>query len=115
MNVKLKIGLVFLALSILLLGIKVDDEFDDSTLFVKYKPSFQMYFKSPLGMQDLPANYPKELRAEENTYNQFVRDKHWSDQPFFDVSISAILILGTFYFMFMGIKNQIHFTKFYQN
>ncbi|WP_165953107.1 hypothetical protein [Pedobacter changchengzhani] len=50
MNVKLNIGLVFLTLSVLFLGIKVDDEFDDSTLFVKYKTSFQIYFKSPLGM-----------------------------------------------------------------
>ncbi len=115
MNAKLKTGLVFLVVSFLFLGIKVDDEFTDHNLFVKYKPSFQMYFRSPLGMQDMPENYPKELRAEESIYNQFIREKHWSDKPFFDVSISAILILGTLYFMFTGIKKQIHFNKYSQN
>lgn len=71
-----------------------------------------MYFKSPLGMQDMPENYPKELREEENIYNQFIREKHWSDQPLFDIGISAILILGTIYFMFTGIKRQIYFNKY---
>lgn len=111
MNVKLKIGLLFLTLSVLFLGIKVDDEFADYDVFVKYKPSIQMYFKLPLGMQDMPKNYPKELRAEENIYNQFVRERHWRNEPFFIVSISAILIFGTLYFMFTGIKKQIHNTK----
>ncbi len=115
MNAKLKIGLVFLALSVLFLGIKVDDEFTDHNLFFKHKPSFQMYFKSPLGLQDMPENYPKKLRAEESIYNQFVREKHWSNKPFFDVGISAILIFGTLYFVYMGIKKQIHFNKYSQD
>ena len=111
MNAKLKIGLVFLALSVLFLGIKVDDEFTDHNLFFKHKPSFQMYFKSPLGMQDMPENYPEELRAEERIYNQFVREKRWSDQLFFDLGISVILIFGTIYFMFTGIRKQSNFNK----
>ncbi|MFC3561408.1 hypothetical protein [Pedobacter jamesrossensis] len=63
----------------LFVGIKADDEFGGHSTFFKYKPSFQVYFKSPLGMQDMPANYPSELVTEEALYDDFVNKKHFSD------------------------------------
>ncbi|TDQ08295.1 hypothetical protein [Pedobacter metabolipauper] len=106
MNNRLKIGLILLLVSWLFMGVKVDDEFGDRSVFLKYRPSFQVWFKSPLGMQDLPKDYPPELKAEEETYDEFVNGKHWSDHYMLDAGICGILILGTSFFMITGIKRQ---------
>ncbi|MEO5911395.1 MAG: hypothetical protein ABIP95_10935 [Pelobium sp.] len=76
----------------LFVGIKKDDEFEEHDLFFKYKPSLQVYFKSPLGMQDMPSGYPAELFVEEAVYDEFVNEKHYSDSGVFPY-LAGILVL----------------------
>lgn len=79
-NKYLKIGLIMLLISWLMTGLSVDDEFyEDYSLFIKHRPSLQFYFRSPLGMEDMPADYPAALRQKEAAYDEFVLEKHWSD------------------------------------
>ncbi|WP_316807389.1 hypothetical protein [Pedobacter agri] len=106
MNKKLKIGIIFLIATWLFTGIYADDEFGEHSPFLKYRPSFQVYFKSPLGMQDMPASYPAELVVEEAIYDDFINQKHWSDNDFLATSACAILYLGTIYFLISGTITQ---------
>ena len=106
MNKKLKIGILFLEATWLFTGIYADDEFGEHNIFLKYRPSFQFYYKSPLGMQDMPANYPVELAVEEATYDEFINEGHWSDNDFLATSICGSLYLGTVYFLISGIIKQ---------
>lgn len=73
------LSLLFLLFMFLMTGIYQDDEFAEFDSFVKYSPDLQFYFKSPLGMQDMPSNYPPDLLAEERKYGDFILAKHWSD------------------------------------
>lgn len=111
MNKKLKIGILFLLATWLLTGIYADDEFGEHSSFLKYRPSFQFYFKSPLGMQDMPANYPVELAVKEAVYDDFINEKHWSDNGFLSTSICGLLYLGTIYFLVFGIIKQLKYGK----
>jgi len=105
-NSNLKIGICLVLLTWLFTGIKCDDEFYEHSMFLKYRPTFQYYFKSPLGMQDMPENYPKELAAKEAIYDEFINAKHWSDNKFLEISICGILILGSLYFLSIGLIKQ---------
>lgn len=111
MNKKLKIGILFLVATWLLTGIYADDEFGEHSTFLKYRPSFQFYYKSPLGMQDMPASYPVELAKEEAIYDEFINQKHWSDNNFLATSICGILYLGTIYFLISGTIKQFKYGK----
>jgi len=106
MNNKLKIGLCFLLATWLFTGIYVDDEFGEHSMFLKYRPTFQYYFKSPLGMQDMPTGYPTELAVEQAIYDEFINEKHWSDNDFLATSICGILVLGTLCFLTAGLIKQ---------
>lgn len=106
MNKKLVIGLCLLLATWLFVGINEDSEFLERSVFLKYRPTFQIYFKSPLGMEDMPADYPLALRAEEAVYKDFVIKHHWSDNEFLDTLLTSVLILGSVYFMFTGLKGQ---------
>ena len=106
MNKKLVIGLCLLLATWLFVGINEDSEFFERSVFLKYRPTFQIYFKSPLGMEDMPADYPSTLRAEEATYEDFVVKRHWSDNVFLGTLLTSALILGSLYFLFTGIRTQ---------
>lgn len=108
---KLKIGLLFLIATWLFTGIYADDEFGEHSIFLKYRPTFQYYFKSPLGMQDMPANYPVELAAEEAIYDEFINQKHWSDNDFLATTFCGILYLGTIYFLISGTIKQFKYDE----
>ncbi|GGG95903.1 hypothetical protein GCM10007415_33910 [Parapedobacter pyrenivorans] len=63
----------------LMTGFAVDDEFSgEFRFFVKHRPTLQYYFESPLGMEDMPADYPADKVAAYYTYRNFVLDSHWS-------------------------------------
>lgn len=111
MNKKLKIGIIFLVATWLFTGIYADDEFGEHSIFLKHRPTFQYYFKSPLGMQDMSASYPVELAVEENIYDEFINQQHWSDNDFLTTSICGILYLGTIYFMISGLLKQFKYEK----
>jgi hypothetical protein len=88
-----RICFILFLLSWLFVGIKKDDEFGEFSLFLKYKPTTQIYFASPLGMQDMPENYPLNLREQEAVYDDFVNTKHYSQHGFFQF-IPDLLLLG---------------------
>lgn len=106
MNNKLIIGFCFLLLTWLFTGVKCDDEFYEHSIFLKYRPTFQYYFKSPLGMQDMPASYSADLVVKEAIYDEFINEKHWSDNDFLETGICGILYLGTIYFLISGTIKQ---------
>ena len=76
-NAYIKLGLFMLLISWLMTGLSVDDE--DYKIFLKHKPSLKYYYRSPLGMQDIPADYPTDLLAKQFAYDEFVLQKQWSD------------------------------------
>lgn len=86
----------------LFVGVKVDDEFGDMSAFFKYRPTFQVYFKSPLGMQDMPESYPAELVLEEAIYDDFVNTKHITDGFFFEL-LSLLFIVGALVLVSMSV------------
>ncbi len=76
---KKEIVACLLLITWLMTGFAVDDEFPgEFRVFVKYRPAFQYYFKSPLGMDDMPADYPAAKAAAYYTYRDFVLERHWS-------------------------------------
>ncbi|RZL51239.1 MAG: hypothetical protein EOP00_00030 [Pedobacter sp.] len=107
----LKIGICFLLVTWLFTGIKCDDEFYEHSMFLKYRPTFQYYFKSPLGMQDMPASYPADLVIKEAIYDEFINEKLWSDNDFLEASICGVLLMGTLYFLISGLIKQFRHDK----
>ncbi|MHC8949983.1 hypothetical protein [Sphingobacterium hungaricum] len=87
------IAILLLLTTWLMTGFAVDDEFSDEfRFFVKHRPFVTYYFKSPLGMQDMPTDYPSNKMAEYSSYREFVLDKHWSS----DIEwVAEILLLLT--------------------
>lgn len=73
-----RVSAVFVIATFLMTGVYQDDEFAEYSSFVKYRPDVQFYFKSPLGMQHMPKDYPPKLIAEEAKYDDFIHGKHWS-------------------------------------
>lgn len=78
-NIFLVSGIISLLLTILFMGFSRDDEFSEPDIFLKYRPSFQVYFDSPLGMQDMPPDYPAELKEKQAVYDEFILAKHQTD------------------------------------
>lgn len=88
-----KVAACLLLITWLMTGFAVDDEFvGEFRIFVKYRPTFQYYFKSPLGMDDMPADYPAAKAAAYYTYRDFVLEKHWSSAMDW---LAVLLTLGT--------------------
>ncbi len=87
-----RITFILFLVSWLFVGIKADDEFGDLSLFFKYKPTAQIYFSSPLGMQDMPENYPQHLSEEEAVYDDFINTKHYSQSGIFPLVADSLLI-----------------------
>ncbi|EEI90072.1 hypothetical protein HMPREF0765_4332 [Sphingobacterium spiritivorum ATCC 33300] len=105
-NLYLIISLVLLLILWLMMGVSQDDEFNEYSVFVKYRPTTQLYFKSPLGMDDMPPDFPEKLRTKKAIYDDFVLTKHWSDHEMINI-IGGILILITPVFLLVGIYKQI--------
>ncbi|MGJ1384470.1 hypothetical protein [Sphingobacterium siyangense] len=84
----------------LMVGISRDDEFAEHSLFVKYRPTFQVYFYSPLGMDDRPLGYPARLDQIEARYDNFVRERHWSSGDIPLILAEAVMV--AFGFLLLG-------------
>lgn len=51
----------------------------------------------------IKSTYPTDLSIEEAIYDEFINEKHWSDNDFLSTSICGILVLGALYFMVLGL------------
>jgi hypothetical protein len=75
-NIHIVIGIVFLILTWLFVGLYRDDEFHESSLFTKYRPTFKVNFYSPIGMQDLKIEDLNRQKIEEIAFQEFVIERH---------------------------------------
>lgn len=75
-----RLTIIALLVTWLMAGIRQNDEFSEIDLFLKYRPTTQVWFHSPLGMQDMPPGYPQYLVEKEYNYDDFVHGRHWSNQ-----------------------------------
>lgn len=67
------VGLLFLLLSWLFTGIYRDEEFYELNLFFKYRPTFKIWFYSPIGMEDkMFERLSSTNQKEEIAYQDFV-------------------------------------------
>ena len=77
LNTYILIGTIFLILTWLFVGLYRDDEFYEPNLFTKYRPTFKVYFHSPIGMQDLKVDdLPTDRKEEEIAFQEFVIKRH---------------------------------------
>jgi len=105
MNNYLKIGLIFVILSFLFIGVYEDDEFNEASIFLKYKPSLKMHFESPIGMQDLKiSDLSTENQIEEKYYEDFIKNQHYKSE--YLSLIPFILIQATLTFICFGTKQK---------
>lgn len=99
-NLKIYAFLALVLTTWLMTGIARDDEFAEYFPIMKYRPDFQFYFKSPLGMDDFPKDYPADLYTETLKYDDFVHGKHWSKNyrglagNLQILSVLAVLVFG---------------------
>jgi hypothetical protein len=76
-NINLLIGLSLLLITWLFVGIYRDAEFNEPSLFIKYKPSFKIEFYSPSGMSDLTVeDLPEPKKSEEIAFDEFVSNRY---------------------------------------
>lgn len=60
----------------LFFGVYDHDEFAESSLFVKHRPTWKWKFHSPQGMSDKKMeDFSKEEQVEQKYFNEFVLDK----------------------------------------
>ncbi|MCX2738913.1 hypothetical protein [Pontibacter anaerobius] len=60
-------------------GIYLHDEFGETHLFLKHRPTWKWEFYSPLGMSDLRIeDLPKEKRNEQLLFEEFVSSRGMS-------------------------------------
>jgi hypothetical protein len=97
-----RLCIILFLLSWLFVGIKEDDEFGELSLFLKYRPSCQVYFTSPLGMQDMPENYPQNLQEKEAVYDEFVNTIHYSQKGIFPF-VSDLLLISFLMSFILGV------------
>jgi hypothetical protein len=76
-NIYFLLGIFFLILSWLFIGLFRDDEFNEPGLFFKYRPTFQVIFYSPRGMDDTRlSDMPGDLKTEQIAFEEFVIHQH---------------------------------------
>ncbi|MGJ1422285.1 hypothetical protein ACR79T_21890 [Sphingobacterium spiritivorum] len=105
-NLYLIISLGLLLIIWLMMGVSQDDEFNEYNVFIKYRPTTQLYFKSPLGMDDMPPDFPEKLRKKKAIYDDFVLTRHWSDHEMIHIT-GGIILLVTPILLVTGIWKQI--------
>lgn len=67
------LGAVCTMLTWLFVGVSHDDEFRESFLFLKHRPTFQLKFHTPIGMSDMKLNdLSFRGQMEELAYQEFV-------------------------------------------
>jgi|GEM_PF-1400600 len=72
------LGAVFFILTWLFVGLYRDGEFYESNVFVKYRPTFKVYFYDPIGMSDMTdKDLSAEKQLEEIAFQEFVIQHHF--------------------------------------
>ncbi|MGJ1433646.1 hypothetical protein ACR79M_18460 [Sphingobacterium spiritivorum] len=105
-NAYLLVALLLVVIVWLMVGISKDDEFNEYRVFLKYRPTVQLYFESPLGMDDMPPDFPEKLKIKKAIYDDFVLTKHWSDQDIYTITAEFILLF-TLILLFIGVRKQL--------
>jgi len=83
----------------LFVGIYQDDEFYESNLFIKYKPTFKVFFYSPTGMSDLQLqDLTTEKKSEEIEFQKFIINQHLQTEKGIKMILPYLIILLTFIF-----------------
>lgn len=99
----LPLGLTFVLITWLFVGIYFDDEFFTPSLFLKHRPTFQIVFQSSIGMSDLELSDLSVLdRVKELHFQEFVlsRWKFHAQSPFsflipiLLIQLSTTLLIG---------------------
>jgi hypothetical protein len=76
LNTYILIGIFFLVITWLFVGIFRDDEFYQPELFIKHRATFKVNFYSPIGMQDIKLNELDSIKKnEEVAFQEFVINK----------------------------------------
>ncbi len=76
LNIYFLIGIFFLVITWLFVGIFRDDEFYEPELFIKHRATFKVNFYSPIGMQDIKLNELDTIKKiEELAFQEFVINK----------------------------------------
>jgi len=69
------LGIISLVIALLFTGVYRDDEFYELDIFLKYQPTFKLYFYSPTSMSDLTVNdLEPKFQVEEIAFKEFVLD-----------------------------------------
>ncbi len=87
------LGLLFLTITLLFVGIQRDREFWDASTFIKYKPTLQLIFISA-GEDDL-TNVSEQVIGKDARYNKYVERHQLPD-------FSSVIIQLTLSFTFLG-------------
>jgi len=89
--------------ALLFTGLCRDDEFNEPSLFFKYRPTLKLVFYSPTGMSDLTLeDLTPEGRKEELAFDEFVRktgvlfgrDRFWFISPILIQLMLSLLTVG---------------------
>jgi len=111
MNNYLKSSLIFFLITWLFVGVFYDDEFREPEIFIKYRPTFKLFFHSPIGMQDLKiSDLSIEMQKEELAFQEFVGERQFNNYFSFLPYILIQLIITSL--LFGGIKSTLNFWKF---
>lgn len=100
LNIYLFLGLVSLMLTWLFVGLSRDTEFYDLELFIKYRPTFKLYFYSPLGMSDLSiVDLLVDEQSEEIAFRDFIfkRDRNLALVPFILLQLTLSFLICGYY------------------
>lgn len=77
--VLISIGIVLVILARLWLGVYHHDEFAETHLFLKHRPTWKWTFYSPIGMSDKTVDdLSKEQKEEQLLFEEFISSKGMS-------------------------------------
>lgn len=102
------LGLLSLLTTILYCGIARNREFNEPSIFVKYRPTTKIHFYSPIGESDMTLPYlSEEKKKEELLYTEFVEDqKIYTDNLNRLSFLPYVLIQLTLTFLCLGLRIQ---------
>jgi hypothetical protein len=105
LNIYFFIGITFLLLTWLFVGVFRDSEFHEPFIFTKYKPTFKIFFHTPIGESDLALkDLSTNEQREETAFQEFVikQDRQYNSNPKLWY-LPFILIQFTLTFLSFGI------------
>ncbi len=106
-RIYLTIGTILLLVTWLFAGFFRDEEFYESHIFFKYKPTFKVFFYSPIGESDVSMKeLSKEQQKEQIAFEEFVL-KQKAKKAFVLNSVAIILLQSSLsFFIFYFFKRR---------